>query len=106
MESFASSSTSNLTAFSSPDTTCWLLALYAAITTALEIFNAEIFFSMGSSGERIADGAPGHGDLYAWIAGESGVVTGLRRHLVRGLGIDRRQVSFMGYWRQGVAMRS
>ena len=47
-----------------------------------------------------------HGDLYAWIAGESGVVTGLRRHLVRGLGIDRRQVAFMGYWRHGVAMRS
>jgi len=59
-----------------------------------------------SSGERIADGTPVHGNLYAWIAGESGVVTGLRRHLVRGLGIDRRQVSFMGYWRQGVAMRS
>ena len=59
-----------------------------------------------SSGEEIASAASPHGDLYAWIAGESGVVTGLRRHLVRGLGIDRRQVAFMGYWRQGVAMRS
>ena len=44
--------------------------------------------------------------LYAWIAGESGVVTTLRRHLVRELGMDRRQVAFMGYWRRGVAMRS
>ena len=44
--------------------------------------------------------------LYAWIAGESGVVTALRRHLVRELGMDRRQVAFMGYWRRGVAMRS
>ena len=44
--------------------------------------------------------------LYAWIAGESTVVTGLRRHLVNELGIDRRQVAFMGYWRRGVAMRS
>lgn len=43
---------------------------------------------------------------YAWIAGESKVVTGLRRLLVRELGMDRRQVAFMGYWRQGVAMRS
>jgi len=43
--------------------------------------------------------------LYAWIAGESGVVTALRRHLVRDLGMDRGQVAFMGYWRQGVAMR-
>lgn len=45
-------------------------------------------------------------DLYAWIAGESRVVTGLRRALVRDLGLDRRQVAFMGYWREGVAMRS
>jgi NADPH-dependent ferric siderophore reductase len=44
--------------------------------------------------------------LYAWIAGESGVVTALRRALVKELGMDRRQVSFMGYWRRGVAMRS
>jgi NADPH-dependent ferric siderophore reductase len=43
---------------------------------------------------------------YAWIAGESGVVTALRRHLVRDLGMDRRQVAFMGYWRRGVAMGS
>ena len=45
-------------------------------------------------------------DLYAWIAGECGVVTGLRRVLVKDLGMDRRQVAFMGYWRRGVAMRS
>ena len=59
-----------------------------------------------SSGEDVPGGPGPHDDLYAWIAGESKVVTGLRRHLVRGLGIDRRQVAFMGYWRQGVAMRS
>ena len=44
--------------------------------------------------------------LYAWIAGESKVVTGLRRRLVNELGVDRGQVAFMGYWREGVAMRS
>jgi NADPH-dependent ferric siderophore reductase len=44
--------------------------------------------------------------LYAWIAGESKVVTGLRRALVRDLGIDRHQVAFMGYWRVGVSMQS
>jgi NADPH-dependent ferric siderophore reductase len=44
--------------------------------------------------------------LYAWIAGESGIVTGLRRLLVNELGMDRRQAAFMGYWRRGVAMRS
>lgn len=44
-------------------------------------------------------------DRYFWIAGESGVVTTLRRHLVKDLGVDRAQVAFMGYWRRGVAMR-
>lgn len=57
-----------------------------------------------SSGEEVpADPRP-EGDLYAWIAGEAGMVTGLRRHLVKDLGIDRRQVAFMGYWRVGRAM--
>ena len=63
-----------------------------------------------SSGEDVesAAGPVGSslGDLYAWIAGESGLVTGLRRVLVRDLGVDRRQVAFMGYWRRGVSMRS
>jgi len=55
-------------------------------------------------GEEIAE-ARGPSERYYWIAGESGVVTTLRRHLVKGLGIDRFQVAFMGYWRKGVAMR-
>ena len=61
-----------------------------------------------SSGEVVSDDAETArlGDLYAWIAGESAVVTGLRRHLVRDLGMHRRRVAFMGYWRRGVAMRS
>lgn len=45
-----------------------------------------------------ADGGP-----YAWIAGEAGMVKELRRHLVRELGVDRRRIAFMGYWRQGRA---
>ncbi|MGW3815941.1 siderophore-interacting protein [Streptomyces sp. NPDC005046] len=40
---------------------------------------------------------------YAWIAGESGCVKELRRHLVRERGIDRRRVTFVGYWRQGLS---
>lgn len=62
-----------------------------------------------SSGEEVVgSGAPGQlrEGLYAWIAGESKVVTALRRHLVSELGMDRGQVAFMGYWRRGVAMRS
>ncbi len=63
-----------------------------------------------SSGEVVEESVSlvGHDldGLYAWIAGEAKVVTGLRRALVRDLGVDRRQVAFMGYWREGVAMRS
>ena len=62
-----------------------------------------------SSGEEL-DGPVTVGDdvsgLYAWIAGESRLVTTLRRCLVNEVEMDRRQVAFMGYWRRGVAMRS
>ncbi|WP_199424429.1 siderophore-interacting protein [Actinotalea solisilvae] len=44
--------------------------------------------------------------LYAWVAGEAGVVKELRRFLVRDLGVDRRSVAFMGYWRHGRAEAS
>lgn len=47
---------------------------------------------------------PDNATVY-WIAGESRVVTTLRRHLVKDLGIAREQVAFMGYWRIGVAMK-
>lgn len=62
-----------------------------------------------SSGEQILELTEGAGaldGLYAWIAGESAMVTALRRYLVRDLGVDRRQVAFMGYWRVGVSMKS
>jgi NADPH-dependent ferric siderophore reductase len=39
--------------------------------------------------------------LYAWLAGEANVIKTLRRFLVSETGIDRRQVAFMGYWRNG-----
>ncbi|WFE54597.1 siderophore-interacting protein [Micromonospora sp. WMMD1155] len=41
--------------------------------------------------------------LYAWLAGEAGVIRTLRRHLVAERGMDRRAVAFMGYWRLGHA---
>ena len=43
------------------------------------------------------------GTPYAWIAGESGVVRALRRHLVGERGFDRRRVTFAGYWRRGLS---
>jgi len=50
-------------------------------------------------------GAPsGALPFYAWVAGEAGVVKEIRRYLVRDAGVDRKQVAFMGYWRQGRVM--
>ncbi|MGP4114559.1 siderophore-interacting protein [Streptomyces sp. 4N509B] len=46
----------------------------------------------------LPDGAP-----YAWLAGEAGSVTAVRRHLVRERGIDRKRVTFTGYWRRGTS---
>ncbi|MEU2335506.1 siderophore-interacting protein [Streptomyces sp. NPDC006654] len=45
---------------------------------------------------------PSSAHPYAWIAGESGRVKELRRHLVGERGIDRRRVTFVGYWRRGL----
>ena len=52
--------------------------------------------------EILWERAEGYGsDLYAWIAGEAAMVRGLRRLLVQEHGVDRRAVTFMGYWRHG-----
>jgi NADPH-dependent ferric siderophore reductase len=50
---------------------------------------------------RAADLPPGR--PYAWLAGESGTVRALRRFLVGERGLDRRSVTFTGYWRQGAS---
>jgi NADPH-dependent ferric siderophore reductase len=44
------------------------------------------------------------GRPYAWLAGESSAVTGLRRHLVRERGVDKKDVYFSGYWLLGGAI--
>ena len=41
--------------------------------------------------------------LYSWLAGEASAIKSLRRHLVTELGVDRRAIAFMGYWRLGKA---
>ncbi|HET8867256.1 MAG TPA: siderophore-interacting protein [Agrococcus sp.] len=49
-------------------------------------------------GLRIAD------DLgYAYSAGEQALATGARRHLVREHGMDKRRITFTGYWKLGKA---
>ncbi|MCR6489946.1 siderophore-interacting protein [Amycolatopsis sp. OK19-0408] len=38
---------------------------------------------------------------YAWVAGESALATGVRRHLVRDRGWAKPDIAFLGYWRHG-----
>ncbi|MCY1356545.1 Vibriobactin utilization protein ViuB [compost metagenome] len=47
---------------------------------------------------------PADNGFYAWVAGESAAVMAIRRHWVGELGMDRRALSFMGYWRLGRAL--
>ncbi|MCU1553287.1 MAG: NADPH-dependent ferric siderophore reductase [Arthrobacter sp.] len=55
------------------------------------------------SAGRNPDTPAGALPFYAWLAGEAGAIKDMRRYLVRDVGIDRKQVAFMGYWRQGKA---
>ncbi|MDT0310274.1 siderophore-interacting protein [Streptomyces sp. DSM 44917] len=47
---------------------------------------------------RLPEGTP-----YAWLAGEAGTVRELRRHLTGERGLDRRRITFTGYWRRGTS---
>lgn len=84
-------------------------AVAATLPSSLdvEVWETPIF---SSAGEDLDLGPRTLGSdldaLYAWIAGESWAVKALRRTLVTELGADRSQVAFMGYWREGVAMKS
>lgn len=40
---------------------------------------------------------------YAWLCGESGLATSLRRHLVQEVGMDKKAITFSGYWKLGAA---
>ncbi|WP_420752055.1 siderophore-interacting protein [Rhodococcus sp. O3] len=50
---------------------------------------------------RAADLPDGPG--YAFVAGESDLATGVRRHLVRDCGLPKSSVTFTGYWNHGAA---
>jgi NADPH-dependent ferric siderophore reductase len=78
---------------SSLDVEVWETPRYSSAGEDLEV---QLHAAAGTS-------LPG---TYAWIAGESWLVKTLRRALVSELGVARAQVAFMGYWREGVAMRS
>lgn len=77
----------------------WLAAHLDAVARAVAEEFADIDVDATLLWETPAESPTG--ELYAWLAGEAGVIKNLRRFLVRECGLDRRQVAFMGYWRDG-----
>ncbi|MBB1256349.1 siderophore-interacting protein, partial [Streptomyces alkaliterrae] len=57
----------------------------------------------GGLTRAVADAELPDGRGYAWLAGEAGGVRALRRHLVHERGLDRRRITFSGYWRLGAS---
>lgn len=49
---------------------------------------------------RLADTPIGEGSVFAWLAGEAGMVRKLRRHLVNDRGVAKSDIAFTGYWRR------
>ncbi|MEV6287787.1 siderophore-interacting protein [Kribbella sp. NPDC051770] len=49
---------------------------------------------------RLRETALPTGRPYAWLAGESSLVTSVRRHLVTDRGFDKSHIYFCGYWRR------
>lgn len=45
---------------------------------------------------------PSDVDVSAWVAGESGIVRGIRRHLRNDRGMDAKSVLAVGYWKYGM----
>src|SRR5690606_11638144 len=46
---------------------------------------------------------PADVDVSAWVAGESSIVRGIRRHLRTDRGMDAGSVLAIGYWKHGLA---
>ena len=40
-------------------------------------------------------------EFYAWVAGESSAVMAIRKFLINDLGLDRKGLTLMGYWKLG-----
>ncbi|XVQ13512.1 siderophore-interacting protein [Spirillospora sp. CA-255316] len=68
---------------------------------------ADITWLVRDAGGSLAAALPAAafpaGVPYAWLAGEAKTTRTLRRHLVNERGLDRRSISFTGYWRRGAA---
>lgn len=80
-------------AYPAADGVTWVLrghARGAALFTAVETWVAHHHDDVGP-------------DLYVWLAGESGLITRLRRFMVGRVGLDKTAVDFMGYWKAGQA---
>ncbi|MDO4917089.1 MAG: siderophore-interacting protein [Rothia sp. (in: high G+C Gram-positive bacteria)] len=79
--------------------------LYRMLREILDIkLNVEYRVSEQVSDQEIVWGlADEDSDYYVFIAGESAVIKTLRRICVNDAGLDKSNISFMGYWKKGRA---
>ncbi|EPR77574.1 Hypothetical protein associated with desferrioxamine E biosynthesis [Leifsonia rubra CMS 76R] len=85
-----------------PAVRAWTLANSALVLPALA--NAEQPLGDIDVDTELLWDSPGEASgthFYAWLAAEASVIKLLRRFLVSETGVDRKQVAFMGYWRDG-----
>lgn len=80
---------------------CWRAAAADAVDP--DLWETPIF---SSSGDEVAADDPARDfGRYAWVAGEAGLVKSVRR-LLSAEEWPRSHSAFMGYWREGVSMKS
>ncbi|MER7836605.1 siderophore-interacting protein [Streptomyces sp. NPDC096040] len=83
----------------------WLEVPHAGdVQDVVTLADAEIEWAVGGTSMETLRHAqlPPAERPYVWVAGESGRVKELRRHFVGERGVDRRRVTFVGYWRRGL----
>ena len=67
----------------------------------IEVLSAARAHVVDAVRERLGGAADFSGVDYAWACGEAALAAGVRRLLVKELGLDRRRIMFSGYWRIG-----
>lgn len=80
-------------------------ALYTALRQILSLEAPKNLPQIEEVGEEeyIWDPSEGDGDYYVFIAGESTVIKTLRRICINDAGLDKSNIAFMGYWKEGRA---
>ncbi|ALA68222.1 siderophore-interacting protein [Corynebacterium lactis] len=101
----AGSGSSGVVASTADEPLVWETPSYSSDGEDLGAEGSAAQKATAQDGAKNAATTHGIDDTYYWIAGEAGAVVKMRRMLVREWGVPRGHVSFMGYWKRGVAAK-